>query len=142
MKLEKRAKPLISIRYRKEKMDEREKKFDAILTTGARWLMVRKRDFPYIDGFAIKDVKLNDLTYGFLAIARVYVTYEDSFYIQTNIFKYLYLKYIKRFKFLKRINGNIVDYIDVNIFLSELVNAFDEKLLIIEEIYKHYYTGK
>ena len=123
-------------------MDEREKKFDAILTTGARWLMMRKRLFPYIDGFAIKDVKLNNLTYGFLSIARVYITYEGSFYIQTNIFKYLYLKYIKHFKFLKRINGNIVDYIDVNIFLSELVSAFDEKLPIIEEIYKHYYMGR
>lgn len=123
-------------------MDEREKKFDAILTTGARWLMVRKRLLPYIDGFAIKDVKLNNFTYGFLSIARVYVTYEGSFYIKTNIFKYLYLKYVKRFKFLKWINGNIVDYININIFLSELVNAFDEKLSIIEEIYKHYYTGK
>ena len=120
-------------------MTEREKKFDAILTTGARWLAVRKKDLPYIDGFAIKNVELNNLTYCFLSIARVYITYEGSFYIDTNLFKYLYLKYIKRFKFLKRINGNIVDYIDVGIFLSELVNAFNEELPIIEEIYQTYY---
>lgn len=120
-------------------MTEREKKFDAILTTGARWLAVRKKDLPYIDGFAIKNVQLNNLTYGFLSIARVYITYKGSFYIDTNLFKYLYLKYIKRFKFLKRINGNIVDYIDVGIFLSELVNAFNEELPIIEEIYQTYY---
>ena len=120
-------------------MTEREKKFDAILATGARWLAVRKKDLPYIDGFAIKNVELNNLTYGFLSIARVYITYEGSFYIDTNLFKYLYLKYIKRFKFLKRINGNIVDYIDVGIFLSELVNAFNERLPIIEEIYQTYY---
>ena len=120
-------------------MTEREKKFDVILTTGARWLAVRKKDLPYIDGFAIKNVELNNLTYCFLSIARVYITYEGSFYIDTNLFKYLYLKYIKRFKFLKRINGNIVDYIDVGIFLSELVNAFNEELPIIEEIYQTYY---
>ena len=120
-------------------MTEREKKFDAILTTGARWLAVRKKDLPYIDGFAIKNVELNNLTYGFLSIARVYITYKGSFYIDTNLFKYLYLKYIKQFKFLKRINGNIVDYIDVGIFLSELVNAFNEELPIIEEIYQTYY---
>lgn len=120
-------------------MTEREKKFDAILATGARWLAVRKKDLPYIDGFAIKNVQLNNLTYGFLSIARVYITYEGNFYIDTNLFKYLYLKYIKQFKFLKRINGNIVDYIDVGIFLSELVNAFNEELPIIEEIYQTYY---
>ena len=120
-------------------MTEREKKFDAILTTGARWLAVRKKDLPYIDGFAIKNVELNNLTYCFLSIARVYITYEGNFYIDTNLFKYLYLKYIKQFKFLKRINGNIVDYIDVGIFLSELVNAFNEELPIIEEIYQTYY---
>lgn len=120
-------------------MTEREKKFDAILATGARWLAVRKKDLPYIDGFAIKNVELNNLTYGFLSIARVYITYEGNFYIDTNLFKYLYLKYIKRFKFLKHINGNIVDYIDVGIFLSELVNAFNEELPIIEEIYQTYY---
>lgn len=120
-------------------MTEREKKIDAILATGARWLAVRKKDLPYIDGFAIKNVQLNNLTYGFLSIARVYITYEGNFYIDTNLFKYLYLKYIKQFKFLKRINGNIVDYIDVGIFLSELVNAFNEELPIIEEIYQTYY---
>ena len=120
-------------------MTEREKKFDAILATGARWLAVRKKDLPYIDGFAIKNVELNNLTYGFLSIALVYITYKGSFYIDTNLFKYLYLKYIKQFKFLKRINGNIVDYIDVGIFLSELVNAFNEELPIIEEIYQTYY---
>lgn len=120
-------------------MDEKEKKFDAILTTGARWLAVRKKEMPYIDGFAIKDVKLNNFTYGFLAIARIFNAYNEEFYIQTNIFKYLYLKYIKGFKFLKRINGNVVDFIDINVFLRELSEYFNESITVIDEIYCTFY---
>ena len=120
-------------------MDEREKKFDAILTTGARWLAIRKSEMPHIDGFAIKDVKLNNLTYGFLAIVRIFNAYDNEFYIQTNIFKYFYLKYIKGFKFLKRINGNIVDFIDINIFLRELTGYFNEPIATIDEIYRTFY---
>lgn len=120
-------------------MEEREKLYDAILTTGARWMAVRKKAMPYIDGFAIKDIKLNNLTYGFLAIACVFNAYGGEFYIQTNIFKYFYLKYIKGFKFLKRINDNIVDFIEVNVFLSELTRYFSEPLAIIDEMYNAFY---
>ena len=94
---------------------------------------------PHIDGFAIKNVKLNNLTYGFLAIARIFNVYDNEFYIQTNIFKYFYLKYIKGFKFLKRINGNIVDFIDINIFLRELTEYFNEPIATIDEIYCTFY---
>lgn len=120
-------------------MEEREKLYDAILTTGARWMAARKKMMPYVDGFAIKDVKLNSLTYGFLAIARVFSTYGGEFYIQTNIFKYLYLKYVKGFKFLKRINGNIVDFIEVSVFLNELTGYFNEPLAVIDEMYSAFY---
>lgn len=120
-------------------MEEREKLYDAILTTGARWMAARKKMMPYVDGFAIKDVKLNSLTYGFLAIARVFSTYGGEFYIQTNIFKYLYLRYVKGFKFLKRVNGNIVDFIEVSVFLSELTGYFNEPLAVIDEMYSAFY---
>ena len=123
-------------------MEEKEKLYDSILTTGARWLAIRENTFPSLDGFGLKDIKLNSNTYIFLSIAQIYTTYTGKFYFKGNIFKYLYLKYIKKFKFLSRVNDNIVDYIDVNIFLSELVSAFNEKLPIIEEIYKHYYIGR
>lgn len=120
-------------------MEEREKLYDAILTTGARWMAARKKMMPYVDGFAIKDIKLNNLTYGFLAIARIFNTYGGEFYVQTNIFKYLYLKYVKGFKFLKRINGNVVDFIEVNVFLSELTKYFSEPLAVIDEMYNTFY---
>lgn len=120
-------------------MEKRERLYDAILTTGARWMAARKKMMPYVDGFAIKNIKLNNLTYGFLAIARIFNTYGGKFYVQTNIFKYFYLKYVKGFKFLKRINGNIVDFIDVTVFLNELTGYFSEPLAVIDEMYSAFY---
>lgn len=120
-------------------MGKEEKLFDEILTTGARWMAFYKNNLINKDGLGLKDIKLNKTTYGFLAIARVYNTYGGDFFVDTNIFKYWYLKYIKGFKFLQRVNGNLVDYIDINIFLSELVTQYGEQVKIIETIYNTYY---
>ena len=73
----------------------RQKLYDAILTEGARWLLLLQDQKKEIAGFGLENIQLNDATYGFLSIARVFNIYGGRFYIKTNWFKYFYLKYIK-----------------------------------------------
>lgn len=120
-------------------MEEKEKFYDTILTTGARWLVMRYEELPDITALGVKKLPLNNISYGFLALARVYQVYSGEFCFGGNIFTYLYLKYIKKFKFLKRPRNFTVDYIDPTIFCKELCTAFGVDISIIEEIYKHYY---
>lgn len=121
-------------------MEEKEKFYDTILTTGARWLVMRYEKSPEeITALGVKKLPLNNMSYGFLALARVYQVYSGEFCFGGNIFTYLYLKYIKKFKFLKRPHGFTVDYIDADIFCKELCDTFNTDVSIIEEIYKHYY---
>lgn len=120
-------------------MEEKEKFYDTILTTGARWLVMRYKELPEVTALGVKKLPLNNMSYGFLALARVYQVYSGEFCFGGNIFTYLYLKYIKKFKFLKRPHGFKVDYIDADIFCKELCDTFNTDVSIIEEIYKHYY---
>lgn len=97
---------------------------------------------PEVNALGIKKLPLNNLSYGFLSIAQVYQVYGGDFCFDGNIFTYLYLKYIKKFKFLKRPGKFVVDYIDAEAFCRELCDSFDTDVHIIEEIYEHYYMGK
>jgi hypothetical protein len=72
----------------------------------------------------------------------VYQVYSGEFYFGGNIFAYLYLKYIKKFNFLKRPRKFIVDYIDADVFCKELCDTFNTDVSTIEEIYEHYYARK
>lgn len=124
------------------KMEEKEKFYDTILTTGARWLVMRYQGMPEVNALGIKKLPLNNMSYGFLSIAQVYQVYSGDFCFDGNIFTYLYLKYIKKFKFLKRPGKFVVDYIDAQAFCRELCDSFGTDVHIIEEIYEHYYMGK
>ena len=123
-------------------MEEKEKFYDAVLTEGARWMALRYQMLKDITGLGLVKPKLNKTTYGFLAIARIYNTYIGNFYIKTNIFTYFYLKFIKKFKFLKLAPKDGVEYIDQKIFLTELVEHFNKPISLIEEIYTYYYEDK
>ena len=90
-------------------MEEKEKFYDTILTTGARWLVMRYTELSEITALGVKKLPLNNMSYGFLALARVYQIYSGEFCFGGNIFTYLYLKYIKKFKFLKRPRKFVVD---------------------------------
>lgn len=120
-------------------MEEKEKFYDTILTTGARWLVMRYTELSEITALGVKKLPLNNMSYGFLALARVYQIYSGEFCFGGNIFTYLYLKYIKKFKFLKRPRKFVVDYIDADIFCKELCDTFNTGISVIEEIYKYYY---
>ena len=130
-------------RYGWLKMEEKWKFYDTILTEGARWLVMRYEKLPKeVTALGVKKLPLNNMSYGFLALARVYQVYSGEFCFGGNIFSYLYLKYIKKFKFLKRPRKFVVDYIDVDVFCKELCHTFNTDVSIIEEIYKQYYMGK
>lgn len=120
-------------------MEEKEKFYDKVLTEGARWMWVMRKTRPYINALGVKQVALNDLSYGFLAIARIYNVYGGVFCFKGNIFTFLYLKYIKGFKFLKRPSKYSVEYINIGDFCGELSEYFESTPTLIKEIYKYYY---
>ena len=123
-------------------MEEKEKFYDAVLTEGARWLAMRYKTMPYVTALGVKKLPLNDKSYGFLALARVYQVYSGEFCFGGNIFTYLYLKYIKKFNFLKRPRKYTVDYIDPDVFCKELCDYLKTDISTIEEVYRYYYIGK
>lgn len=123
-------------------MEEKEKFYDTVLATGARWMMARYRSLPHIDALGVKKISLNNISYGFLLIAQIYQIYEGTFCFGGNIFTYLYLKYIKKLKFLQRPSKRNIDYIDANVFCTELGEYFKSDKTLIGEIYKHYYMEK
>ena len=70
------------------KMEEKEKFYDTILTTGARWLVMRYQGLPEVNALGIKKLPLNNMSYGFLSIAQVYQVYSGDFCFGGNIFTY------------------------------------------------------
>lgn len=124
-------------------MEEKEKLYDAILTEGARWMSYqRKLYIDTADGIGIRHVYLNKAYYGFLKMAEIFATYGESFYVGGNFFRYLYLKYIKKFRFLKWAWRKDVVYLDYAVFLYELTNHFNKPFSIVQDIYSYYYEEK
>ncbi len=76
-------------------MEINERFYDAVLTEGARWLAIlyKEKGPLVVHGWGESC---------FMDIARVATTYEIGVYFQMPWWRYLYMKYIKRFKFLKR----------------------------------------
>ena len=124
----------------KEKLN----KIDLINTTAVRWLYwnFNKYNKPIgLKDFSIRNKKHLWLLYMFknYSIINKYCNY----YIKTNIFIYLYLRYIKKFKDLKLYKkyDNIV-LINADIFINEIIGTFNEPANLLEEIYDLYYRRK
>lgn len=73
---------------------------------------------------------------------RVFNNYTE-YYVDCGLFKYLYIRYIKKFKGARRKKKDYV-MIKVDVFINELVESFRESVPdikpdIIKEIYKEYW---
>lgn len=68
-------------------------------------------------------------------IASIY----DYFYIDCNLIDYLIIKYIKKFKYVRRARGADVFLINPQIFIQEICNFYKDDISIVEKIYDEYW---
>ena len=110
--------------------------YDAVLTEGARWLAVLQKEHRTL---VVQDESLVAPGFKFfLEIARVASTYDIDVYTAAPWWKYLWLKYIKKFKFLKRPPKTTVFYIDAKVFMEELAKFFKLTPMECYEMYNNY----
>ena len=116
--------------------------YDSINTTAMRWL-------AYHYDLSKKDIlfyNYNDKTAfnWLLKITDIFCrTYGKTFCVVCPTWKYLYFRYICRFKKIRRFTGQIDFFkIDVQIFIQELLKSFDTSIDTIYNIYNTYYRRK
>lgn len=119
--------------------------YDGINTLAVRWLTYQQRTTCKTLG--IHNFKSNNITHlWFLHMLENYRVFNDYnvYYIDCSFLKYIYIRFIKKFKGARRENKKDSFMIDVDIFINELLDAFKERIpnikpTIIEEIYYKYW---
>ena len=115
--------------------------YDSIDNTATRWLAWnlnehKKIGFKYIDGSRFEELWL-------LCMARNLNIYsEEVVYIKTSLLNYLWLRFFKKFKFLRRYHAREhqdVFLIDGIAFIEEVAEACNATVDIIANIYEIYY---
>ena len=115
--------------------------YDSIDNTATRWLAWnlqehKKIGFDCINAFDPKSLWL-------MSMARnLYIYSKTNFYIKSSFFDYLWLRFIKKFKFLRyyhKKKHSDVFLIDAIAFIEEVANTCNATPEIIEEIYDTYY---
>ena len=92
--------------------------------------------------FSFSDINSSDVEdLWFLSVISCVGTITSSkVYIDTRFSDFLYLKYIKKYKFLKyNFSKENTFYLDAVLFKNELLVYFNESLSILGEIYNEYY---
>ena len=116
-------------------MEKSMKMYDTVLTEGARWLaMLDKGKGPLI--IAHKPESMC-----FLNMARVVSSYEVNIYYRAPLWKFLYMKYIKKFKFLnwpQNVKGLVINQSG---FMKEMAEWFDTTPEELEELQEFYGEG-
>ena len=115
--------------------------YDSIDNTATRWLAWNLQEHKEIGFTCVSASDPKDLWV--LCMARNLYTYSEKvMYINTSFIDYLWLRYIKKFKFLrfyrKRKHQNVF-LIDIITFMEEIVTAFNTTTDTIEKIYDTYY---
>ena len=115
--------------------------FDQINTLAARWLVWNSRDkkMPLgIKGFSRKNSTHMWLLYVMNSV-NIATDYLD-FYLDCSWIDYLYIKFIRKIKHVKKINKNTsVFLIDPNIFANEVCKNFQQTEDIVSYIYDEYW---
>lgn len=120
------------------------KLYDSINTTAVRWLTYQHKTNNKSLGILNFDNK-NISHLWFLHMLESYRVFNDydNYYIDCGFFKYLYIRYIKKFKGARRKKNVDVLMINVDVFIQELIESFEENLKIepsiVEKIYKEYW---
>ena len=117
--------------------------YDAINTYAVKLLVYNQQ--RHTRPIGINNFSSRDITHRWMlhmmesfSVYKGYATY----YVNTNIFTYLYLRFIKKYKHLRlttNSKSNSKLMIDVNIFINELTETFGKKPDIIKDIYNLYW---
>lgn len=124
-------------------MENSYNKYDFINTVAVRWLQYNSKSHGQqigLTGFNYKNINHLWLLQQFKSYS-IYNSY-CNFYIKTNYFVYLYLKYFKGFSKLKFTKNKNKKYllIESNLFIKELLEYVREDIGILSEIYNSYYV--
>ena len=114
-----------------------DKEYDKILTTGVRWLAALKRQHPKL---GVEYCALNDNFKFFLELARMYSVYFDTFFIKCSLWRYIWLRWVKKYLFLRRLPKTDVFYIQSDRFLDELAEACEVPTTIFAKIYNYFWS--
>lgn len=120
-------------------MDKNFNLYDSINTTAVRWLTYLQKLHCKTLGIE-KFNRKNDTHIWFLHMLENYRVYNnyDYYYLDCNLFDYIYIRFIKHFKGARRMKKDGF-MINVGVFINELTEAFNTDTFIIEEIYKEYW---
>ena len=115
--------------------------YDGVNTEAARWVLWNYKDKKKPIGIE-KFNRKNKSHMWFLCIlrsCRIASTY-NYFYIDCNWINYLIIRYIKKFKYVRRAHGNDVFLIDPQVFIHEICNFYKDDVSIVEKIYDEYWS--
>lgn len=115
--------------------------YDSVDNTAAYWLAWNlqqkgKIGFTSINGFDDEDLWLMNIA------KHIYIYSEKPFYVDCSFLDYLWLKYIKKFKFIKyywQKKNEDVFLIDAIDFIKEITIACNVNVETIVKIYNTYY---
>lgn len=115
--------------------------YDSINTMAARWLMWNSKERKQPLG--IKDFKRKNKIHMWLlhimSSFSVAAGYED-FYLDCSWFDYFYIRFIKRMRHVKKMNGKIdVFLIEPELFAKEVCECFERKADFVQYIYDMYW---
>lgn len=115
--------------------------YDSINTMAARWLMWNSRERKQPLG--IKDFKRKNKIHLWLLYIMnsfsITAGYED-FYLDCSWFDYLYIRYIKRMRHVKKMNGKTdVFLIESELFAKEICECFEKDADFVQYIYDMYW---
>ena len=122
-------------------MEKDYKKYDEICATALNWILWNKKEHMN-ERFCITNINSTDSEdLWFLSILHcASAMIPGKIYIETRFSDYLYLKYKKKYKFLRyNFFAKNNYYIDVVLFEDELLKQFNEPLSTLGEIYYEYY---
>lgn len=122
-------------------MEKDFKKYDEICATALSWVLWNKSQHQN-EKFCITNINSSDIEdLWFLSVISCMGTITSSkIYVDTRFSDFLYLKYIKKYKFLKyNFPKENTFYLDAVLFKNELLAYFNESLSILGEIYNEYY---
>lgn len=75
----------------------------------------------------------------FFELARMYAVYYDSIYIKCSLLRYIWLRWMKKYIFLRRPPRADIFYIEPDGFLNELAQACEIPVTTFTEIYNYYW---
>ena len=113
--------------------------YDAINTTAARWLMnlAKTNGRP----LCFYDFNKEDPSHLWLLnMADVFSVYNGycDYYVHCGLFTYLYLKYIKKHKHLRRHTHEYIYKVKMDVFIKDVIDAYSTYDIDKNEIVKLY----